>query len=432
MFKIVEFFSNFNMCPPKLLVYTRQSYIFGSLPSVFPSDTTMKSIPLIEAVIYDDLQSLKILKVSPDISEGEIEKHVTSFMDDTSRNIFILTANMQDVTAEMINYLRIVIEQQEYRSSNHKKLIVIVLHFPQAQFFKRCYPALFLTGWDHYYLDSLTTDIKVGGHLAHKNVVDIKQFFHIALHMEKKAASVSIDLEPLLEEAIPVISSRVTVGSSGKQYNTIMSISARQNQLRKLLFNDAGGCTLIGKAFCLLFQNYWDDTTVTNFLKDAAYFTFSHQSSLSITNYIQTRIKALFFEFVLIVLWKINENCNLDVVFQNNTKIQEIFAIVIKSLFPKQLPRLHELSKYRSLPSPENKGYQFPFFDIVYHYMEELLDGCQEIMNQRNTKTSGRSSSNQSSHATKDTLKEDMMEEMQKKIRELSEVSIYYSFCYEH
>lgn len=392
-------------------------------------------------VIYDDLESLKILKVTPDTPEGEIEKHVADFMNDASRNIFLLTANMQDVTVKMINYLRIVVEQQENvveqqenRSIHDDKLVVIVLHFPQAQFFDQCYPALFLTGWDHFYLDSLTTDIKVEGVLKPlRNVVDIKQCFRIALRMATSSDMVvSIDLEPLLEEAIPVISSRVIVGSSGREYNGTLSISARQDQLKKLFIEEKlerndqlTSCTPIGKAFCSLFHQYWDNKTVTVFLKDAARFTFSHQSTLSITSYIQTRIKALFFEFIVYVLWKINEDCNLDTVFSMDIPtevLQKLFADVINTLFP-NLPSLYALSICRNLPPPEDKGFKFPFFNMTFHDMEELLDGCQEIVNKRNSSKTFDLTTSYSARTTKDILEKDMFKEMKEKLEQIVEVS---------
>lgn len=433
------YFSDIKKCSSKILVYTRQSYLFGSLPSVFPS-TAVKNELLLRNIVHDDLESLKILKVSPDITEGEIEKHISTFMNDTSRDVFLLTANMQDVTVRMINYLRIIIEQHENQSClADDKVVAIVLHFPQAQFFDQCYPALFLTGWDHYYLDSLTTDIKVDGiPKPLRNVVDIQQCFCIALCMiDTNSAGVSIDLEPLLEEAIHVISSRVIVGSSGKQYNKVMSISARQDQLKNVFFYDDNQCTPIGKAFCSVFHQYWDNKTVTKFLKDAARFTFSHQSTLSITSYIQTRIKALFFEFVLFLLWKINENCNMDTVFTSDTEIvQEIFAGVIDTLLPK-LPSLHSLPAFRNLTPPKDKNFNFPFFSKMYQYMEELLDVCQEIVNKRLASKVSDPTISYSAKATKDVLEKSMFEEMKNKLHQLVEVNYvdyleyeYYSLIY--
>lgn len=421
------------MCPSKIIVYTRQSYLFGRLPSNFPQSVTKANELLVKDIIYDELDSLKMLKVSPDTPEGEISREVANFINNRGQKIFVLIANMQDLTVEMINYLRIVIEQKEDKS---RKLFVLLLHFPQFQFFNRCYPALFLTGWDHFYLDSLTTDIKAEGiPKPLRNVVDIKQCFCIALKIATSDEVLSLDLEPLLEVAIPVISSRVIVGSSGKKYNKTLSVSERQELLRQIFIQPQDQCnqlvcTPIGKASCTLFHRYWDNKNVVKFLQDAANFTFHHQSTLSITSYIQTRIKALFFEFIIYVLWMINQDCNLDTLFSfqetsSAILVQKAFADVIKTV-PGRLQSLKTLPYIcRSLHPPENKNCLFPFFTMTYHFMEELIDGCHEIINKKNSFKKLKSTASLSPKATKEILENEMFEEMKKKLNHIINVS----FC---
>ena len=415
------------MIASKVIVYTRQSYLFGLLPLVFPhKQAKEKEQLLLKNIIYDDLNSLKMLKVSLDTSEGEICKEIANFIDNGEQRVFVLIANMQDLTVEMVNYLRLMIEQKESKSVYSDKVFALLLSFPQVQFFNRCYPALFLNGWDHFYLDSLTTDMRVEGiSESLRNVVNIKQCFRIALGIQESNDVLSLDLEPLLEVAIPVISARVIVGSSEGEYNKAMSVSARQVQIRKIFFKaqEKHACTPIGEAFCTLFREYWDNKTVIRFLQDAANFTFQHQSTLSITSYVQTRIKALFFEFLVYVLWLINQDCNLDtLVSRMDTDsyeiVQKVFSSVIQTMF-KKLHNLQTLSYVcRNLRPPEDKKFQFPFFSLTYHYMEELIDVCYEIMNKKKidpiTCTSPKK--------TKEFLEKQMLDEMKSKLNQLIEV----------
>ena len=63
---------------------------------------------------------------------------------------------IQETTSDVINHLRFMIEETEAQAlSTHRKLFVLLLHFPPAMFFDSCYPSLFLRGWNHYYLDSI-------------------------------------------------------------------------------------------------------------------------------------------------------------------------------------------------------------------------------------------------------------------------------------
>ena len=422
----MSYFRQSEVIASKIIVYTRQSYVFGLLPSIFPHILSQKKELLLKDVIYEDLKSLKMVQVSPDTPEGEICREITSFIDNAEQKVFVLIANRQDITIEMVNYLRIAIEQKESRSTIFdEKLYVLLLHFPQVQFFNCCYPALFLNGWDHFYLDSLTTDIRVEGiPKPLRNVVDIKQCFCIALGISDSDDALSLHLEPLLEVAIPVISSRVITGSSQGEYNKTIKVSARQLQLRKIFFIN-NNCTPIGEAFCSLFHKYWDNKTVIKFLKDAANFTFRHQSTLSITSYIQTRIKALFFEFVIYVLWMINQDCNLDTLFSVKLAkpfemVQNVFSSVIKTMFKK----LHSLKTLphicRRLNPPEDKMFQFPFFSMTYHYVEELIDVCHEIVNKRKRDPTA----SFSPKATKEILEKEIFEEMKKKLQRLIDVSV--------
>ena len=421
----------------KALVYTRQSHLFGYLPSSYPSEGIKEdTLRLLQSVIYDDLHALKIYKITPDTLEREIEGQIQMFVESGNHTIFLIIANMQDVTLKMINHLRILVEQKENESENGK-LIVFLLKFPQGQqLFTHCYPALFLSGWDHFYLDSLTTDVSICGlPKPLQNVVDIRQCFRVALCIASSDDSVSLSLEPLLKEAIPVISPRVIVGSTNKIYNKPMSIKERQKLLKKLLLKDNAQqedclCTPLGKALCSLFTQYWDNITVTKFLEAAASFSFRHQSTLSITSYIQTRIKALFFEFVVYMLWKINEDCNLDCYeFSDSSStiiVEELFGSITKNLFFKA-PSLSSLTHAcHSLPPPENKGFEFPFFGIICHYLEEMLDCCREIVN-KNMNSKEHNPQSSTSITTKVLEEKKIFELMKNNLQKLSDDVSYCS-----
>ena len=421
------------LCAKKVLVYTQQSHLFGFLPSSYPSKGMKEdTLALLKSIVYDDLRVLKIYKITPDTLHGEIEGQVQMFKENMDHSIFLIIANMQDVTLKMINHLRILVEQKENELLETDKLIVFLLQFPQGQqLFTRCYPALFLNGWDHFYLDSLTTDVSVHGlPRPLQNVVDIRQCFHVALCIASADDSVSLSLEPLLKEAIPVISPRVIVGSTNKIYNKSMSIKERQKLLKKLLLKDTleqeeqWECTYLGKAFCFLFTQYWDNMTVTKFLQAAASFSFRHQSTLSITSYIQTRIKALFFEFVVYMLWKINEDCNLDCYeFSDSSStiiVEEFFGSITKSLLVPSLSFLPHAC--RALPPPENKGFKFPFFGMVHHYLEEILDCSQEIVNKEISSEVFNPQSSIRSKATKQFEEKELFEVMKEKLQQVVDV----------
>lgn len=86
--------------------------------------------------------------------------------------------------------------------------------------------------------------------------------------------------------------------------------------------------------------------------------------------------------------------------------------------------KLHSLKTLpyicRRLNPPEDKMFQFPFFSMTYHYVEELIDVCHEIVNKR--KRDPKASF--SPKATKEIIEREMFEEMKIKLQGLIDVSI--------
>ena len=119
----------------------------------------------------------------------------------------LIVINMQYSTVEIVNHLRIMIEEAEaqfHSSEELNKLFVVLLHFPPEMFFNHCYPSLFLSGWDHYYLDTIAPP-------EEKGVIDICQWFsHCCGAVNRKNPAEFLDkpLQELMEEAIPALAAQ--------------------------------------------------------------------------------------------------------------------------------------------------------------------------------------------------------------------------------
>lgn len=413
-----------HLCATKILCYTRQSPLISNIPLLYPSTMVTEHKKLfLEDIICNDLDSLMLIKVTPVMLEGELERIIQQFMKSINYKVMLIIANMHDITTKMVNHLRILVEQNE--PIDNGKLVVFLLHFPPATFFSTCYPALFLSGWDHFYLDAISTklDLPEGLPQALSNIVDIKRCFQKCLHVSENTTdnAFSLRLQPLFKEAIPVISPRINIGDSntsmGWLYNSKMPVAHRQVLLRKLFETE------IGKSFVHLFCHYWDETTMAEFLEDASRFVFQQQSTLSITSYVQTKIKTLFFEFLIYMLHQINEDCNLDTMGQIlnenwkcNNSVEMLFCCVIRT-FTTRLSNLVAVSLNNPICAPRNTGFQFPFFRMIHHTLEEIVDGCREETNVRSTAISSRS--------TLQTVENSMFKAMKKKLEKLHEVLMH-------
>ena len=417
-------YRNPKLCANKLLCYTRQSHIISNLPLLYPSPLiTNDKRDLLQDVVYEGLQSLVLMKVTPDILEGELERKIHQFMEGMDRNILLIVANMHDITTKMINHLRILVEQKESLAITDK-LIVFFLHFPPVKFFDSCYPALFLSGWDHFYLDAITTKLAPPKGLPQtlNNVVDIRKCFQKCLGILPACNdqdAFTLCLKPLFEEAIPVISPKIVIGASHSKtkgvFNSRMSVYSRQTVIQ-MIFD-----TRIGDSLNNLFCHYWDESAMRKFLQDAARFTFHRQSTLSITSYIQTRIKALFFEFLVYILHRINEDCNLDTLgvltdkWVCNKSVEMMFCEGI-SQFAITSPNLMSLPLNSHTRTPPQKpGFQFPFFHMIFHTLEEMVEGCQEEINVKRTQAH----SKVVAKTTQQSMEDKLFEAMKKKLKSL-------------
>ena len=282
--------------------------------------------------------------------------------------VCLLVVNMQETSRQVVNHLRIMIEEAEMLSTQQEKLFVMLLHFPPAQFFDPCYPSLFLKGWDYCYLDTVA-------HSAGQGVVDIRDWFWQCCFPTQppqppEKDSLLLALNDILPEAIPVLSSRLFFGSSQKGlFNRPMTGSQRSDTLRELLFKKR-----VGWVLCERFRSYWKPKMMTEYLEKSAMFTKARESTLNITDSIQTKFKSLFFDFLVYMLSQVNEKFNMDILFDTDctSVVQDLFLNILRVFPLPKLSQLHTLSTSLSAPTPDYIP-RFPFFKVVCEAMDKLV-----------------------------------------------------------
>ena len=281
----------------------------------------------------------------------------------------LLVVNMQETSRQVVNHLRIMIEEAELLSTQRAKLFVVLLHFPPAQFFDPCYPSLFLNGWDHCYLDTVADS-------AVRKVVGIRNWFWQCCFPKQSQKPFERDfsvlaLMDILPEAIPILSSRVFFGSSQEgSFNWPMNVSQRSKALRDLLFMKG-----VGRVLCEKFWSYWKPTVMAEYLEKAATFTKDRESTLSITESVQTKFKSLFFDFLVYMLSKINEGFNIDVLFDSycTPAVQELFLDILQAFPPPNPSQVTVLSTSLQIPTPDHSP-RFPFFKVVCEAVERIVE----------------------------------------------------------
>ena len=376
-------------CATKLLCFTRSSPLIRQLPLEFPStllttQSVTNSHQLLKQYVFSDTGSIMMCKVSLQHSQSKLEKLLEDFVK-SDRCLLLLTASMQEVTKKMVNHLRVIVEEAESRIENKTKLFVLLLHFPPAMFFNPCYSSLFLQGWDHYYLDSITPATLTKG-ADIRTVVDINEWFQRCCCSDYEAShcndSMLTALQSMLEDAVPVIASRLDlkIGKNGF-LNKSVDASQRTNIIKDLLVNKH-----IGTALSRRFAEYWTPETMLELLQKVTKFTNSRKSTLNITDALQTTFRALFFDFLVYMLAKINEHRYLNILLEKDsipTNLLDLFLKLTQNVPVPDLKSLQILSATVTLQAPNKSENipKFPFFKYVCEAVDKYIDDSTEKVN---------------------------------------------------
>ena len=330
---------------------------------------------VVQNLVFKDTNKISIYQLSALQTQTSLHGVLADFVASDTAEVCLLLANMQETTPKTINHVRVMIEEAELKISDVQrcKMFVLLLHFPPARFFQHCYPVLFLRGWDHCYLDTIAHNTGGG------NVVIIydwlnKCCFPKASEFDKPDILVQNlkALCQLLNQTVPMLSARVFFGSKrDDSFNSAMNASERSSALRVLLFERG-----LDEILCKRFLAYWKPSVMVKFLKKAATISKERESTLSITDSIQTQFKSLFTDFCIYILTKANEDHNLDIPYAESmsSPLQTLFLDILK-IYP--VPKLDQLN-FQSTGlirlKPKVDSPHFPFFHFVCNLLEKQVD----------------------------------------------------------
>ena len=334
----------------------------------------------LQNLVHQNIDKLMVCKLSNVPSQSQLSELLHSFVHSDTAEVLLLIVNMQEVKQQIINHIRIMIEEEEAllrKESKQPKLFLLLLHFPPSKFHQACYPSLFLRGWDHCYLDTIA-------HSAVKGVIDIRSWFWDCCFSQEIVPPPEEDplilaLREILHESIPILSSRVYFGMiMNGHFNTTMSGSQRSKTLKTFLF-DKG----VGKVLCEKFHTYWKPNVMAEYLEKAVVFTRSQYSTLNITDSIQATFKNHFFDFLVYMISRINEDCNIDVLFSPDSSpaIEELFLNITQAFPVPKLSQLKVRSSHIQVVKQTHYLPQFPFFKMVSDVIERLVEESWEEAN---------------------------------------------------
>ena len=341
--------------------------------------------------IYSDVNKLMICKISLRHSQSKLENLLARYITSESQ-LLLLIANMQEISKKMINHLRIMIEEAENKIENQNKVFVLLLHFPPVMFFKPCYPSLFLMGWGHYYLDTIARGTLTREGI--KSVIDVKEWFHHCCFPQSPSDSIDsqivIALEQLLPEAIPIIASRVNLICKDRERN-VMDASERTGILQRLLIgtsSDLHGYTQsrgIGKTLCMKYRKYWTPQLMVQQIKQVSSFMYERESTLNITDSIQSVVRSTFFDFLVYMFSSLNERNDIHILVEEpecSPPVQQLFLDLLVALPAPELSQIKVLTTAIRHQVVLPYFPRFPFFKQVCSTLDKAIDESREEVNQ--------------------------------------------------
>ena len=321
--------------PTKLICFTTTSSFLHKLPDIFPTEHA-SSVNMNETIINDirsciferaERVCLFSLRYFP--SQEHFVSELKNFLDSDKLTVMVLIINVQLVTTRKINFVRHMIEQEEMLSKKSRKFFALVLHYSPGIFHSQGfnssnsdenqntsrYPSHFVLGWDHYYIDSIS---------APGNIVNIQTWLKLTIDndevdidwkhdfvkqlKESLIESILFDITSFVSFRAKKIDSRLTINSETS------TITRRMKYLRKIF-----ECTDIDFILCEKFVHYWTPKAIQERLVIASSAVISRDSNLNISDYVQTNIRYLFSQYVIEMLYRINDDLNLDTLFQQET-----------------------------------------------------------------------------------------------------------------
>ncbi len=371
----------------RLLLVTRSSALIHQLPARYPAPKGSVQLSsdydsLIQKTIYYYSEDVCVYKLSNATTQGNINELLNTFWLSKKQRILLMVANMKETSQEMISHLRVMIEEND--TGEKLKLFVVLLHFPPSMFNSPCYPILFSNTWDHHYLDII-------GQNATGQVIDICQWFSLCCSYlssrHSKQDLVPLNLSAILYESIPMISSRVFFGKNeDAPFNCPMVVPQRNTALRK--FFDTG----VGEILCEKFLRYWEPRVMLEYLeKAAAVATTVQTNTLSITDSLQTILRDTFFDFVVHIVSKMNEDMNIDILMDPSCSesTAKLFLALLRSYPMPKLSQIKTLSGFANSISNveafQNSIFnpQFPFYRLVSSGLERIIEQTRKEINQR-------------------------------------------------
>jgi hypothetical protein len=271
---------------------------------------------------------------------------------------------------------------EQYASEGSGKTFCLLLHYPPSSpLHARCYPALFLGGWDHIFLDSI----------GDSSGLDMNT--HVSLVCRNVAATLS-ECEKFMHQLRTLILPRVlphllsqNLFYRDQKHFQRNSFLERKVCLSRLLATKIDTAT-VEHILCEKFVHLWFNHVMLRATFLASNSLSQGLTQLSLAMSIHSTLVRVFQLFLSDALVQANQWRNLDIIAVAHRRsprdscVLKLFEMILPKLPVLPIEELvlqrRNVSINRLIPQPVNRldsdDNKFPFFQLISSFLDELVE----------------------------------------------------------
>jgi hypothetical protein len=322
-------------------------------------------------------------------SESALSASVESWAKSEAKIMLLLVDMSTSFAFEKVNYVRMLVEKLDGIGG---KSFILLLHYPSSgQDGASCYPALFLAGWEYFYLDGVGNEDQL---LGMKDLIEaackhrsIGQFDNTDSITTRIAEAARL----LIKRILPHIASQ-KLFYSGQVEDGRNSFNTRLKILNDILKTRVGGSE-VAEILCRKFATIWSEHGLLNSMKQATNGLLLGTTRLSLSMSIGTSLVETFDAFMYIMFVEMNQWRNLDLVLNPATdqNTLALFGLILSEIpvipFEELVLQMTTHSVHPSLhvsPMSNVSGdlvsVQFPFFRLVSAFIDECIEAVEKVI----------------------------------------------------
>ena len=362
----------------KVVVHTRTDASIHSIPVTRKGRKLSRTqLEKLES-IFEPVDELAVEHLSMIRTEQGIRDMLHAWSCSARQRVLLVFADMGITAAtEQINYARMQFESGQY--SLQRKSLVFILHYPPSSLLHSPYPALFLDGWEHTFLDGISQS----GESANVEYLVRKACLQgESLSMDADdGRSLSRSLMAMLPRIVPLIAAHGLLDTTKTQ----ASFSLRTDHVNLLLGRNVGSSTT-AEILCERFAKMWLSHGLMRTMTRASQSLVEKTTQLSMSTAVNSVLQETFTAFITSAMHFINQWHNAQFLTQggHSRECEAIIELVLND-FP--TPPFEELLLHQSrktevqlLPFAKRSSYpcvRFPFFYFVSSFLDEVVENSE-------------------------------------------------------